>query len=103
MAAGECSEYAVHESEVFTRNANTALAREYNQWDDVRYAVHLELERDPKGLRGQRPSGIEQISDTPIHGRRLNTNPPLTMWYEVDDDLCQVHLLLLFRVPYVQP
>lgn len=97
----DCQTYSVHETEDSNRVATEALSREFHPWEEVRIGVVMELELDPKGLKGE-ISGIERIGDSPMYGRRLNTEPPITIYYEVDDDDCEVHPLFVFRVPYEQ-
>lgn len=102
MTADLCKQYVVRPEEPFTRIAESVLDG-FAQAAEILDTIYLELRVDPKGLKSGRFVGIEQIGDTSWFGRKLNADPPVTVWYIVDDIDCLVHLVYLLQVPHIQP
>ena len=92
-----CLAYNYKESKKFIRNAIEALSSSSSRWAEIRFVVKLELSRNPKGL-GNPYSGIEQIGETSIYSRGLNTLPPVVIVFEVDEAECEVHPMTVHRV-----
>lgn len=103
MATSNCERYVVEFSPEFDALAHDALRGQYHSWPELKFAVDLELSKDPKGIEGEAFSGIEQIATTPVFGRRMATDPPLVIWYLVHDAECRVYPLIIIRVAFEQP
>ena len=83
------SPYTVKETDYFIEQVGF-LVHEIRRWDEIKETIDLDLARNPH-------EAGHQIPETALYAITLLSEPPLTLYYAVDDDegvvtLVEVHL-----------
>jgi hypothetical protein len=88
MASSNEPLYRIVETAEFQERA-AAFTGSIERWDDIKATIDLDLARDPHIGK--------PIPGTRLYAQRIETYPPLTVYYTIDDD-ARVMTLVEMRV-----